>query len=60
MEKGDKAGKPHAHLEAIPATAVWKCSVVIPSHIPKSSEICRRDKPALLCKNLSSTIKYFP
>lgn len=22
MEKGDKAGKPHAHLEAIPATAV--------------------------------------
>ena len=60
MEKRDKAGKPHAHLEAIPATAVWKFSVVIPSHIPKSSEICRQDKPALLCKNLSSTIKYSP
>lgn len=50
MEKGNKAGKPHAHLEAIPATTIWKCLVVIPSHIPKpneSWEICK-DKTCLI------------
>lgn len=62
MEKGDKAGKPHAHLEAIPASTIWKCLVVIPSHIPKSNEsleICE-DKLALFCRNLVNSIKSLP
>lgn len=38
LEKGDKAGKPHAHLESVPATTVWKRLFLIPSHIPKSNK----------------------
>lgn len=36
MEKGDKAGKPHTHLEIIAAAAMWKCLAMIPSHIAES------------------------
>lgn len=36
MEKGDKAGKPHTHLEIIAAAAIWKCLAMIPSHIAES------------------------
>lgn len=62
MEKGDKAGKPHAHLEVIPAPSIWKCLVVMLSHIPKSKgswEICK-DNCALFCKNLLNSIKSLP
>lgn len=59
MEKGDKAGKPHAHLEAIQASSIWKCLIVIPSHIPKSNdswEICRHDKRCLILQKRESVI----
>lgn len=59
MENGDKAGKPHTHLEAIPVTTIWKCLIVILSHIPKSNEsweICK-DKCALFNKNIINSIK---
>lgn len=62
-KRGIRPEKPNAHLEAIPATTIWKCLVVILSHIPKSNEsweICRQDKRALFHKNLDKSIKSLP